>query len=537
MGELIDKASLTHICISECRYRPKASMVFVKENMFTSKQMELLTINNETLSIDGKYYVCKSCKNTIKKNRIPPCNEKSYNFMIDKLPEKFLTEKMSLSKLESHLLKLIIPFIRIAYIPGYGQFKVKGPVITVEADVTETLNEKVLPRQQELIPVALKRKLSYKGTFMEEIVSKSKVQEYFNYFKEFNDLFKDQTLEMERIDTWIEELRSTQEHENHDDNIDPMQEKFDEGRTNIPMQTAYNMSDVEKFVGFENRNGENNCWINCVLRALSVMVEWMPNYSYQSQDAMINALINYLNDMTIINNRRTLDADSRDIHLEQNSEPLSVKQLFSTMIKNNDFNTNRQQDAGEGFLLILQALGAMESNFINPFRFCKFSWSQKKRCLNCSEFEHSAIIEDNIVQFYAPKTGHFDMNQFVTSRLQEEDVRNSRCGNCRQFGANYSTQFIETQKVMIIQLNFMDESLTKKKSKCIPLQNLDININGQTKKYELHYIIEHIGPNLHSGHYKSYFKKNNTWYCANDKIITRIETEDLPSQPSLYILM
>ena len=36
--ELIDKASLTHICTSECRYRPKASMVLVKENMFTSKQ-------------------------------------------------------------------------------------------------------------------------------------------------------------------------------------------------------------------------------------------------------------------------------------------------------------------------------------------------------------------------------------------------------------------------------------------------------------------------------------------------------------------
>ena len=190
-------------------------MVVVKDKMFTSEEMKLLTMNNETLSIDGKYYVCKYCKTIIKKNKIPPCNEISKKFMIDNLPEQFLTEEMSLSKLESHLLKLIIPFIRIAYIPGYGQFKVKGPMITVEADVTETLNEKVLPRQQELIPVALKRKLSYKGTFMEEIVSKSKVQEYFNYFKEFNDLFKDQTLEMERIDTWIEELRSTQEHENH----------------------------------------------------------------------------------------------------------------------------------------------------------------------------------------------------------------------------------------------------------------------------------------------------------------------------------
>merc|ERR1712041_18664 len=108
--ELIDKASLTHICTSECRYRPKASMGVVRDKMFTSEQMRLLTINNETLSIDGKHYVCKYCKNSIKKNKIPPCNEKIKKFMIDKLPEEFLTEEMSLSKLESHLLKLIIPF-------------------------------------------------------------------------------------------------------------------------------------------------------------------------------------------------------------------------------------------------------------------------------------------------------------------------------------------------------------------------------------------------------------------------------------------
>ena len=84
-------------------------MVVVTDKMFTSEQMKLLTINNETLSIDGKYYVCKYCKNIIKKNKIPPCNEIIKKFMIDNLPEEFLTEKMSLSKLESHLLKLIIP--------------------------------------------------------------------------------------------------------------------------------------------------------------------------------------------------------------------------------------------------------------------------------------------------------------------------------------------------------------------------------------------------------------------------------------------
>merc|ERR1711873_90986 len=77
--------------------------------------------------------------------------------------------------------------------------------------------------------------LSYKGTVLEEMVSKNKVQAYFDYFKKYNPLFGDEILDMERIDNLIEELKSTQEHENHDNNIDPMQEKIDEGRTNIQM--------------------------------------------------------------------------------------------------------------------------------------------------------------------------------------------------------------------------------------------------------------------------------------------------------------
>merc|ERR1711867_281631 len=187
---------------------------------------------------------------------------------------------------------------------------------------------------------------------------------------------------------------------------------------NIPMATANNMSDVEKFVRFDNSSGQNNCWINCVLRALSVMVEWFPNYSYQSEDPMLKALMKYVKDMTYINNGRTLYVNSRGIYLQQNSEPLSVKQLFSKMIRNDDFNSDRQQDAGEGLLLILefiQELGSTEINFINPFTFCYFSWRQTKTCLNCYEVEELSINEGNIVQVYAPRTGFFDMKLAVTS--------------------------------------------------------------------------------------------------------------------------
>merc|ERR1712215_660748 len=131
--------------------------------------------------------------------------------------------------------------------------------------------------------------------------------------------------------------------------------------------------------------------------------------------------------------------------------------------------------------------------------------------------------------------GLFDMNQAVTSKLQDENQQNMQCESCENFGVTYGPQYITTQKVMIIQVNFIDNYGSKLQSQCIPLQNLDININGQTKKYELHYIIEHIGSNYNSGHYMSYFKKNNTWYCANDRSITRIETQNLPTQPYINI--
>ena len=81
------------------------------------------------------------------------------------------------------MLKLVIPFIRIAQVPRYGEFKIRGPMITVEADVKKTLNEKILQEQQELIP-----------DYMEEIVSKIKIESYFNYFKENNPLFKNEQL-------------------------------------------------------------------------------------------------------------------------------------------------------------------------------------------------------------------------------------------------------------------------------------------------------------------------------------------------------
>ena len=54
-------------------------------------QLNLLTLNDETKSIDGEHYVCKECKKTIKKGKTLPCNEFTHKLRIQNLDAQYLT--------------------------------------------------------------------------------------------------------------------------------------------------------------------------------------------------------------------------------------------------------------------------------------------------------------------------------------------------------------------------------------------------------------------------------------------------------------
>ena len=81
---------------------------------------------------------------------------------------------MKLNKCEQNLLKLVIPFVTVRHIPNSDQLKVVGSCIMVESDITDTLS-KILPLDQQLIPVALKRRPEYRGSYVEQVVDKSKI--------------------------------------------------------------------------------------------------------------------------------------------------------------------------------------------------------------------------------------------------------------------------------------------------------------------------------------------------------------------------
>ena len=205
------------------------------ECKFTEEQ-EIEYLNkdrNYNMSVDGNFYVCHSCSRQINAKKKPKRNDREflqyYDFpeellkeMKEKcspaeklqnqriLPEELrvavsLTSECRPNRLENFILKLIIPFIRIANCKMGRYFKVQGNLILISSDIEHSL-EKILPLEQKIIPVSLKRKLSYKGFYIEEYVDKEKVQIFLDWFKANNTLYKDVEFYADRIGEFEENI-------------------------------------------------------------------------------------------------------------------------------------------------------------------------------------------------------------------------------------------------------------------------------------------------------------------------------------------
>ena len=172
-----------------------------EENQYLLKDPKL------NISLDYQYYVCLTCLNQIKKKKKPKRNDRDFLQYYD-FPEEFfnevkekcshekklqnelflndglhisesLYEEHRLNKLEQFIFKNPIPFMRIANCKMGRYLKVMGNLILISTDIEHSLS-KILPHEQKLIPVSLKRKISYKGYYIEEWVDVEKIEIYFN---------------------------------------------------------------------------------------------------------------------------------------------------------------------------------------------------------------------------------------------------------------------------------------------------------------------------------------------------------------------
>ena len=82
----------------------------------------------------------------------------------------------------------------------------KGNIIFITSDIPHSM-EKILPQEQQLFPVSFKRKLTYEGHYIEEIIDKEKIRIIFDWLRKNNHLYYDVLLKDEIIDEFIESTR------------------------------------------------------------------------------------------------------------------------------------------------------------------------------------------------------------------------------------------------------------------------------------------------------------------------------------------
>ena len=129
----------------------------------------------------------------------------------EKVRQMYETEALKLNKLESFILKIVLPFVRIAHCRRSPYLMVKGNLILISSDIQHSM-DKILPQPQQIQPVSFKRKLTYKGNFLEEWIDKEKVKKYFEFFKDHNPLFKDVQLSEERIKQFERKTKKDSKH-------------------------------------------------------------------------------------------------------------------------------------------------------------------------------------------------------------------------------------------------------------------------------------------------------------------------------------
>ena len=163
------------ICCCICM-ELKSKKSCVSASVLTSQEYQLYVVDTSlTRNSDGNLYICSTCRKAVKDEKEPVrCQKELYGFL--DFPESFTNSLTSiclpsngkttvqLNKLEDFILKLAIPFIRIGHLPRGRYFKVKGDLIMISADLKSSL-DKILPCNQNLIPVSFKRNLKFKGNY------------------------------------------------------------------------------------------------------------------------------------------------------------------------------------------------------------------------------------------------------------------------------------------------------------------------------------------------------------------------------------
>ena len=146
---------------------------------------EVLSETIDRRNMDGKKYICYTCKNYLSKKKIPPMCHKN-NLQLFDISQY---EELHLTELENAMIALNIIFQKVIKLPKSRWPATKDRIVNIPVfaeDVIESVKRSPrTPYSAGIIPVKFKRKLNYKNSHMIQYVSIDKVKKALKTLKKF----------------------------------------------------------------------------------------------------------------------------------------------------------------------------------------------------------------------------------------------------------------------------------------------------------------------------------------------------------------
>ena len=140
---------------------------------------------SESDSVQGKQYICHTCKNYLKRGKMPPMSTKNGLDIVDLKDSN--GNKLELSELEATLIAKNIIFMKIFHLPKSRWSAVKDKTVNVpiqdDAVLQTVSNFPRMPCEAGIIPVKLKRKTAYKQHHVQQYIRPNVLQEALTALK------------------------------------------------------------------------------------------------------------------------------------------------------------------------------------------------------------------------------------------------------------------------------------------------------------------------------------------------------------------
>ncbi len=175
-------------CVSCHRLMYKKSVVHYAERKFPCASPEVLCYisdHSNNLETDGQLWICCTCYSALKRGQMP--TQCCYNGLaLDDIPP----ELENLRPLEKRLISQRIAFMKLVGLPKGRQQAIHGPAVNVPTNLEHICAMLPrLPKDSEIVPVKLKRKLVYKGHHMYEYIRPQKVMDALLWLKDNNKFY------------------------------------------------------------------------------------------------------------------------------------------------------------------------------------------------------------------------------------------------------------------------------------------------------------------------------------------------------------